>query len=605
MTEEEAAKAGWRAFMIGENEETTDEISVHVEPDWTEEQIKAAALREYHRFRAAAADTEPEELEWWVNHLEESGVYSRFNKTVRRIVMAAFQVDSDKVDETSSEAKRTLAILRRQYGKRLPVPTTVPGVRERFATIFLTNLKAWADREVQDQVEAEGLSDEELTDDEYDRRFRVALLSESLFSEALEVVFTRYALDFAGDAIEVLRTEDNQQEIRSVSDQILERIKQNDREHKALKPANYSFSQSSPQYTFPEMKAATIALTDAVVGRRWAVVEGEIALRHRVDNQPIEVKFVGGPVSQWLGSPRTIASLWSELGALGLSAVLAYHVCVDALLHETEPTIAIDAIIKAIGMTPRTTAEREAKRAVVWRWLAVFSAWEIVGRRKSTYRVRGSREPIDLETYTPLIQMAERAYFPGTQLALDASAPPAEVTIRAGTWLNHLRGNKQVLSYFGDVRRLAAIPAGKPSGAWAQAIGLALQQKWRERASRADVRHVGDGKKLTAQTGTFTRRELLDLFAPIPTVDDVLESDHPNRAQKYWDEAIAALKEFRVVGFYSEIDPRPTNRKGWASDWLKQRLDIRPNDDGKEAIVEIHARAVSARKSRNKKVAAS
>lgn len=53
----------------------------------------------------------------------------------------------------------------------------------------------------------------------------------------------------------------------------------------------------------------------------------------------------------------------------------------------------------------------------------------------------------------------------------------------------------RILADFGNVRKLAVIKAGKPSGAWAQAIGLALQERWRERASYPQPVRVGDDRR--------------------------------------------------------------------------------------------------------------
>ena len=89
---------------------------------------------------------------------------------------------------------------------------------------------------------------------------------------------------------------------------------------------------------------------------------------------------------------------------------------------------------------------------------------------------------LDLTSRDALIRIMGERLPDGT--GFDASAPPIEVTFAAGPWIERWQGRRDILAYFGEVRRLAAIPAGKPSGAWAQAVGLALQQVWRERAAR-------------------------------------------------------------------------------------------------------------------------
>ena len=165
----------------------------------------------------------------------------------------------------------------------------------------------------------------------------------------------------------------------------------------------------------------------------------------------------------------------------------------------------------------------------------------------------------------------------------------------AGPWLEKFKGDRRVLADFGNVRKLAAIKAGKPSGAWAQAIGLALQQRWRERASYAQAAHVGDDKSLTIRTKPFTRRDLLD-SSPDADRRRGARGPHPGRAKHYWDDAIKILKAEGVITYYRELTPLPARRQGWARDWLEQPLDIRPADEEKAAMAEIATRARARKK---------
>jgi hypothetical protein len=189
-------------------------------------------------------------------------------------------------------------------------------------------------------------------------------------------------------------------------------------------------------------------------------------------------------------------------------------------------------------------------------------------------------------------------------MALDGSEPPLKVSLVAGEWLEQMRGNRQVLADFGDVRRIAAIPAGRPSGAWAQSIGLALQQRWREWANEARIVYAGEENRPTPQfRKSFTRYGLLDLFRCEPYVEDVLAGHDPGRARKYWNDAIGLLKEQQVIGYYKEAGPLPGARKGWQDAWLHhQKLDIRPATlEDTQAIAELARRPKSANKARAKK----
>jgi hypothetical protein len=362
-----------------------------------------------------------------------------------------------------------------------------------------------------------------------------------------------------------------------------------------------------PQQTFQEAKTIAIGLADGPALRRWTPIEGEIAWRHAVKDAPLETKLVGTSLLGWLGLPNTLDSLRAELQGAGLPAALLLHVVLGAALdkilaNRAHVTVSIDQLVGAIGWEPRSRAERLAMRHRVWRWLALYDAMQIIGRRDGKWRDPDTGEVLDLTSRDALIRITGRR--DPAQLSFDEGAPPLEVSYVAGPWLEKFRGDRRVLADFGNVRKLAAIKAGKPSGAWAQAIGLALQQRWRERASYAQIRHVGEDSHLTIRTKPFTRRELLDLFPPSPTVDEVLASNDPGRAKKYWDDAIKMLKAEGIVTHYRELVPLPSKRQGWASDWLEQPLDIRPAEEETAAIAEIAARASVRRRAARRRKAA-
>jgi hypothetical protein len=191
----------------------------------------------------------------------------------------------------------------------------------------------------------------------------------------------------------------------------------------------------------------------------------------------------------WLELPNTVDRLRAELRQAGLPAVLLVHVIMGTALDKLASrrlyvNVSIDDLIEAIGWDPRPRTEREAHRRIVWRWIALFDAMKVIGRRLGKYRDPDTRELIDLTSGDALIGITGKRV--PAQLAFDASVPRLEVSYVAGPWIDQWRGNHQALTYFGDVRKLASIPARRPSGAWAQSIGLALQQRWRESSARAN-----------------------------------------------------------------------------------------------------------------------
>ncbi len=360
--------------------------------------------------------------------------------------------------------------------------------------------------------------------------------------------------------------------------------------------------QEIPQQTFPEAKAVAIAIADGRLLRRWIPIPGEIALRHGVKGAMLETKLLGSPLLDWLGRPNTTDDLQNELRGLGLPAVLLLHVVIGGALeqHRVYVKVAIDELIKAIGWTPRSRQERQTQRCEIWRWLLMMDAMRVIGQRRGKYRDPDTREVTDTRIHDALIRVMSTEE-DSTQLRFDGRQPPLTITYAPGPWIEQWRGRRDILWYFGDVRRLAAIPAGKPSGAWAQAVGLTLQQLWRERAAQAEIAHVGEDNHPTPRFHKpFTRRELLDLFPPEPTVYAVLDSANPKRAREYWNQAISLLKCETIIGHYQEIKPLSARRQEWANEWLDQPLDIRPKNstDRAAAIIEIAGRAKSARKAR-------
>ena len=105
---------------------------------------------------------------------------------------------------------------------------------------------------------------------------------------------------------------------------------------------------------------------------------------------------------------------------------------------------------------------------------------------------------------------------------------------------------------------------------------------------------------MTADAGKFTRRKLLDLFPPQPTVDELLQGVHPGRAKQYWRDAMDLLQQQDVVGYYHELEPLKAGRQAWADAWLDQPLDIRPSEDGTNAIAEIAGHARKSKRRRAK-----
>jgi hypothetical protein len=148
--------------------------------------------------------------------------------------------------------------------------------------------------------------------------------------------------------------------------------------------------------------------------------------------------LVSHPLLDWPGLPNTIESLRAELRQAGLPAVLLLHVVIGTALDKLVSrrlyiNVAIDDLIEAIGWDPRSRKEREQQRCAIWRWIALFDAIKVLGRRPAKYRDPDTRELIDLTSSDALIRITGRR--DPVQLGLDDRVPPREVSYVAGPWI--------------------------------------------------------------------------------------------------------------------------------------------------------------------------
>lgn len=333
------------------------------------------------------------------------------------------------------------------------------------------------------------------------------------------------------------------------------------------------------QYTFQEAKTLGQALATAQSFRGWDVLEGQVALRYGLEGKPHEVRLTpSSRMAECIDGPPTDDKLKAELSRVDFHTVLLLHTVLGIAIKYGELTMCLDDLIRMIGQNPRSRADRVGQRLQVWKWLLLIESCEILGERAGYYRDRATRTAKDLLISGPLIQIA-----PARTPLDDCRTVPEKVLISASDWLAAARGDNGVLPHFGDLKRIALLPSGKPSGAWAQSIALALHQRWRERAA-----HVGKPQR-------FTRRDLLELFPARPEVNDVLHSANPSRAMEYWNQAIRMLRGDQggvgLIDTCRVVRDLVPERQGWQSDWLQQPLEIEPAEQFRETLAEIRAGA--------------
>lgn len=360
------------------------------------------------------------------------------------------------------------------------------------------------------------------------------------------------------------------------------------------------FPTQLPQPTFPEAKRIARGLALAPTGIGWHELLGEFALIHDESGAEHNLRLEGALIPEWWGRPSDNASLRGELAETGHDGIAVLFNAIGLVLHSESGhvDVEIDDLIARVGIDPRSKAERSAARLKVWRILTILGATRVIGARRKFIRDRVTGKTVHIESGDPLLSVSAWMRV-GAQQAFDAGVAPLAVTIASSPWLSQWRGNRAALQDFGNLLAISEIPIGKPSGAWARAVGWALQQLWREEATHsARFGRAGDDHRRTSRFRAFTRRELLEFFPPRPSVHDVLDGKDPRRAIDYWETAIAELKAKRVVGYYGETRDwkRDRPRKGWADPWLDEALKVSPPAEAAAALQAIASSAKSRRR---------
>lgn len=357
-----------------------------------------------------------------------------------------------------------------------------------------------------------------------------------------------------------------------------------------------------PQQTYEELRALGWAAADASTLDHWREAPGPLLVHGRPGAQH-SVRYVLTAGTAPDGTPaKIVADSMREalLAAGGVDTSLLAQASMWLALDEDTELVAIDDLIRLLGRQPRGTAAREEARRDIWQRLRTLASMEVHGTRRGKYRDPDTGQTVDTYISEPLFYLGAKAW--PEQGTLDGSEIPLEVAFEPAAMLRRFRGDRRFLQQFGSYLAVARIPGNKPSGAWARAVGLALNQRWRELATKADTKVTtpGDDNTLTVRFAPFTRRGLLDYYNAAPAYADVLASNDPKRAREYWDKAVALLKREGVIGYYKPAGVA-LPRYEWADVWLDEPLDIRPPASELTAIAEVAQGAKAAAKKRRGK----
>lgn len=245
--------------------------------------------------------------------------------------------------------------------------------------------------------------------------------------------------------------------------------------------------------------------------------------------------------------------------------------------------IDFDDVLKKIGWIPRDTKDRRRMHDKIWNFVKFGERANIVGKRTGKYQMDGQEVNTSIQAAAWRVMKTENPQAPGSLNLFATLETPIRAEIVISRELTALITNPNVAQYFQCGEVLGGIPNGKPGGAWARVIGLALLSFWRRKP-----------REHRAGTLKPTRRELLNhLAAKIAPYDEILESPNPSRAIDYWCDALQILADEQFIERSGEaaITAKEIKsalpRKNWQKLWLDQTVSIEPGAKTKPVFEKV------------------
>ena len=229
-----------------------------------------------------------------------------------------------------------------------------------------------------------------------------------------------------------------------------------------------------------------------------------------------------------------------------------------------------DAVYPDLRVRSKTI--REDARRMVWQAIRFGEMARIRGDRTNTTYKRpeaGKRKPLEVQTRidSALWMLGEKELAAQKSLFGDDLEIPLRTEIVMSQEWATLLTNPKTMQFVNLAERLGKVPPGKPAGALARSVGLALFELWRR----------GYGRE--GQAFSVPRFELWSKYLPmLGSPDDILAGVNPARAREVWAGALDYLCEVGIVDKATARDcaSEPTTRQAWAEAWRKEPLRIPP-----------------------------
>jgi hypothetical protein len=349
-----------------------------------------------------------------------------------------------------------------------------------------------------------------------------------------------------------------------------------------------------PVQTGQESKAMLQALADGKSGRNWQNVDGADSRVHQTEGARHRVQLALTDDERFSGlTPEILEGLTLARDA-DEDFMLLY---ITRLLQPSQPmsdsmrtaaTVDLDDVIKAVGWKPLSTVERANMRRRVWEFIKFVERAEIHGERSVKYFDKSSGK--EIETYISSAPWWIETRTDAKPSLFDKTDEvPLKVTVVASQIWSDLTKNPNTAQFLPMGEVLGAIAPGKPSGAWARTIGLALCDFWRRNPRETRLQP--------------TRRELLEFCTPTTgPVQDVLNGPNPRYVVQYWVGALRILVECDFLADEGEaLETVKSQRDGlsryqWQDTWLDAKVELSP---GSAMAVAVEERAKALPKARS------
>lgn len=349
-------------------------------------------------------------------------------------------------------------------------------------------------------------------------------------------------------------------------------------------------------HTGQETRALAHSMIDGKTGANWARDDQARTLTHqRLNSHQVRISAEEG---------EDLAPLCNLIAEQGLDSALVLMYVLSCLSPTLDPHGNCRAWIDTAEAARRcgilSTETRNLKynaRKKVTKVLAYGERATVTGRR--TYRDGVKARAEASQVHSCFWAVTDVEYLDadldqqglpstGRRLPIDPLVPPVRVFVTLSSRVEELLTDPEWRQYLVGLRAVAKIPAGKPSGQIARALGFAFMTEARMQieAAASDIKALMEGREPSAMKAR-PRRWWLENFGI--DVSSKTYTDHPARLLEHWAEALEILARHEEEGgseliarrgeaanAAASMGTKGENRQGWLDSWLDEPVRFTP-----------------------------